>query len=494
MQAERAQEGNGLGAWPLQALREGGRSEGVGGWEAFLRHHLALEQQVALQRRALVALREALARQGALLRSVAERAQDLEARHRVLASRYSALMRTVATLAEERKHPVVAVTLEERERWFQGTLRLLGLDPTRYGELLYLHEVGLLKLPPDLLMREQTLTPQERRLVAEHCRLGMEVCQGLGLPEELVRAVRHHHENYDGSGYPDHLEGEAIPLLARVLRVLEVYTALVSPRPHRPPLPHEEAVRHLQREAGRSLDPRVVEAFLQVVEKPHSQRMRDFLSAVSHELRGPLTALVGFSELLAHQRDLPPQASARAREIHQEATRLARMVEELLDLSRLESGRLPVRSRPTDLLPLLRSALEQARLRTDRHTLRLEAPPSLPPALADPDRVRQVVDNLLENALRYSPQGGPVLLRVEVRGDCLAVTVEDRGIGIPPEYQERVFEPFFRVPQEEVRRVPGTGLGLALCKNLVEAMGGEISLFSRPGQGTRVTFTLPRAG
>lgn len=462
--------------------------------QALLRHHLALERRVQACSTSLRTLRDALARQQALLQEVGERLQAYRARSLVLTSRYNALLRTLATLAEERKHPVVAVSLEERERWFQGTLRLLGLDPTPYTELLYLHEVGLLKLPPGLLMREQALSPQERRLVAEHCRLGEEMLQGLGLGEELVRAVRHHHENYDGSGYPDRLQGEAIPLLARVLRVLEVYTALVSPRPHRPPLPHEQAVEQVRREAGRTLDPRVVEAFLQVVEKPHAQKVRDLLSAVSHELRSPLTALVGFSELLAHQPDLSPQASKRAREIYQEATRLARMVEELLDLSRLEAGRLPVHPRPLDLLPILRSAVERARLQSDRHTVSLEAPESLPPVLADGDRVRQVMDNLLENALRYSPQGGPVRVWVEVREGFLAVSVEDRGLGIPPEYQERVFEPFFRVPSEEVRRVRGTGLGLALCRSLVDAMGGQISLWSQPGRGTRVTFTLPRAG
>lgn len=218
----------------------------------------------------------------------------------------------------------------------------------------------------------------------------------------------------------------------------------------------------------------------------------ELFSILSHELRAPLTTIKGSSRtLLRHSAVLDP-ATARQllQDIDQEADRLQRLVDNLLELARVGAGPGALRTAPTALDALVRRVVADASPRAGTRRLRVRAPASLPPAAIDPVRIEQVLRNLVDNAVKFSPVDGTIDISIGTRGDVLIVTVRDEGPGVPSEYQARIFERFFRV-EREGSSVAGAGLGLAICKRFVELHGGEIALDSRPGQGAAFRFTLP---
>jgi signal transduction histidine kinase len=215
-----------------------------------------------------------------------------------------------------------------------------------------------------------------------------------------------------------------------------------------------------------------------------------FVAVVSHELRTPLTALVGYSELLTARTFEPPEVRRFAGTMRREAERLVRIVDDLLDLSRLERGLPPpLRRTAIDVEPALHAAVESFRHAGAAHHVEIDCAGDLPRIDADADALDRVLRNLISNAIKYSPPGE---IRVAARraGDFVELDVEDHGRGIPPETVTRMFEPYFRDP-EAATAVRGTGIGLAVVKTLIEAHGGSVSVTSAPSSGTRVTFTLP---
>jgi signal transduction histidine kinase len=218
----------------------------------------------------------------------------------------------------------------------------------------------------------------------------------------------------------------------------------------------------------------------------------EFLATVSHELRTPLSYIHGYAELLSLRDVSPEQVKDMAGEIYRGSTTMARMVDDLLDFSRLEAGRLTLRVQPTDLAELLATTGHSVVGPSAEHHLRLDLPPDLPRVAADPDRLRQILSGLLSNALRYSA-GGEIALRARSDGGQVWIEVEDHGVGIAPEEQERVFEKFYRARGSVLSSVRGSGLGLAMARNLVEAHGGVIRVTSPPGQGSVFSFCLPVA-
>jgi signal transduction histidine kinase len=212
---------------------------------------------------------------------------------------------------------------------------------------------------------------------------------------------------------------------------------------------------------------------------------------LGHEVRNLIATFVGFSELLLSQ-DWPPEKQREYLEtMRDEGVRVSQFLNELLDLQLLESGEVALTSRPVDVGALLTLAADVA-AHDPRHPIRLELPEGLPPVLADSDRVQQVLANLLSNARKYSPQGGRIRLGSRAIGKFVEVCVEDDGVGIPPDALERVFDKFFRVESLLHRNVRGTGLGLTICRQIVEAHNGRIWAESDGlGQGARVCFTLP---
>jgi signal transduction histidine kinase len=215
----------------------------------------------------------------------------------------------------------------------------------------------------------------------------------------------------------------------------------------------------------------------------------EFVSTVSHELRTPLTYIHGYSELLLGHRLKPEMVSEAAGEIHEASSRMTRLVDDLLDLSRLEAGRLRLRLTRLNLGDLLRSAAAAARFQSPDRPIELDIAP-LPEITADPARLRQVVDNLLNNAQRYAPSSVVTLRARPVEGG-VRVEIADRGPGISPEDQARVFEPFYRGAKSEVSPLRGGGLGLAIVRRLVEAHGGRVGLESSLGHGSTFWFALP---
>lgn len=252
---------------------------------------------------------------------------------------------------------------------------------------------------------------------------------------------------------------------------------------------------HRQRRFAEELEEKVATATRRLREL--DQAKSDFVSIVSHELRTPLTSIQGFSELLLNHAAPPERQHQCLGYILHESERLGRIVEDLLDLSRIEAGTGSFFNRgPVDLIPLLEVNAELFGCQSPTHDVRLEVPGDLPPVLADRDAVDRVLKNLLSNAIKYSPRGGPVLLRAArstTDPGLVEISVEDQGLGIPPEAIGRVFEKYYRLPQPDQARVPGLGIGLALVKSLVEAHGGTVGVTSFPGQGSCFRITLPAA-
>jgi signal transduction histidine kinase len=219
------------------------------------------------------------------------------------------------------------------------------------------------------------------------------------------------------------------------------------------------------------------------------QMRRDFIANAAHELRTPLTNLQGYLEALRDGVIRADQATYAS--LHEEADRLVRLSRSLDALAEGDAGASPAATVELDLAAAVRSALELAMPSIERAglSLRTEVPVTLP-ARADPDRLAQVLANLLSNAVRYTPPGGSITVRAERRPDDLLVSVANTGEGIPPEDLDRVFERFYRVEKSRDRARGGAGIGLAIVKQLVESSGGRVGAESGDGT-TRFWFSLP---
>lgn len=224
------------------------------------------------------------------------------------------------------------------------------------------------------------------------------------------------------------------------------------------------------------------------------QVRREFVANVSHELRTPLASIRALVETLeAGAMDEPELATDFLGRIVTEVDRLAALVDELLDLARLESGRVSLRLEPLGPADLLTRGAQRLLPQIDRARLHLEIEidPDLPAVLADRGRIEQVLLNLVHNAIKFTPPGGTISVRAEVEGDMLLVEVRDTGVGIGPEELPRLFERFYKT--DKARRSDGTGLGLAIAKHIVMIHGGTITARSVVDQGATFQFTLPLA-
>ena len=240
-----------------------------------------------------------------------------------------------------------------------------------------------------------------------------------------------------------------------------------------------------------------VYAFRDLTEVRHLEEVKaDFIATASHELRTPLAAVYGAAQtLLRHDFALDEVGRDRfVSLIADESERLGRIVNEILLANQLDAGRLDLEAEPFDAADLVERVVEATRAYAPPAvTLERDVPGDLPPVAADLDKVRQVLVNLVENAIKYSPDGGRVEVGAEVRGTMVCFRVRDEGLGIPPEEHQRVFEKFYRADPQMTRGVGGTGLGLYICKELVSRMGGSIWVESNDGKGSTFLFELPAA-
>jgi two-component system phosphate regulon sensor histidine kinase PhoR len=223
---------------------------------------------------------------------------------------------------------------------------------------------------------------------------------------------------------------------------------------------------------------------------------RDFVANVSHELRTPITAVRSAAETLRSTRQAQPEVAAELIDIiERQAQRLQQLVEDLLDLARIESRQLRLSPEPVLLAPVVSHTLSLFRERAEQRHMQLamEIPEDLAPARADRRALEQVLSNLVENAIKYGSERAPVIVRASALDEKLRISVIDAGPGIDSKHLPRLFERFYRVDAGRSREVGGTGLGLSIVKHLVEAMGGRVDVESTPGQGTIFAVTLPRA-
>jgi two-component system phosphate regulon sensor histidine kinase PhoR len=224
------------------------------------------------------------------------------------------------------------------------------------------------------------------------------------------------------------------------------------------------------------------------------ERVRqEFVANVSHELRTPISLIKGFAETLLHGAKEDPVVSVRfLRNIEKHSDRLMFLIEDLLTVSKLESGQVVLNVRPIKVREVAEEAIEHLRARAEERGIQVEnqVDENLV-ARADPDRLEQILFNLIENAIKYGKECGNVQVGGQAAGPRLKVWVRDDGMGIPAESRDRVFERFYRVDRARSRETGGTGLGLAIVKHIVQAHGGEVWLESEEGRGATFFFTIP---
>jgi two-component system sensor histidine kinase KdpD len=273
-----------------------------------------------------------------------------------------------------------------------------------------------------------------------------------------------------GLGRPESEEGTLRP---ERLRLMEAYASQAA-------LAIERAL--LADQAGRA-------ELLEAAERLQTA----LLNSISHDLRTPLVTITGTLTSLAEDGGRMDEGTLRSLvdNARAEADRLNRLVGNLLDMTRLEAGAMRIRREPCDVQEVIGAALDQADAQLAGRSLTVDVPQSIPLVPMDFVLIVQVLVNLLDNAVKYSDPEGPIEVRARAAGPNLEITVADRGIGIPPEDLERVFEKFYRVQRPD--SVGGTGLGLSIGKGIVEAHGGSIRAVNRAGGGTSVRMQLPLA-
>ncbi len=249
----------------------------------------------------------------------------------------------------------------------------------------------------------------------------------------------------------------------------------------------EERFREMQQTYTRELESRNRE-----VERAN-QLKSEFLASMSHELRTPLHTIIGFAELLAEELEGPlnPKQQRFMNHIHTDSLHLLELINDILDISKIESGRIQLRRETFDIGGALEEALSSVRPQAAAKSIAIETNVSIPTAIfADRLRLKQVLFNLLSNALKFTPEGGKVQIDAALRDGFIEISVSDTGIGIPREQHQAVFDKFYQIGATTKGVREGTGLGLAITKALVEEHGGRIRLESEPGKGSRFTFTI----
>ena len=292
--------------------------------------------------------------------------------------------------------------------------------------------------------------------------------------------------------------GEVLPAWGELVRLAELADAEAPQRARSVTVPIETAAGdRWVAVTGVAFDEGVVYALRDVTDEQELERARsDFVATASHELRTPLAAVYGAARTLRRTDiELPAeQQEAFLDIIVSETERLTAIVSQILLAGQLEEGRVDVDATATDLRPLVDSVLASTRLRTPVDIeLRVDQNGDRAVALADEDKLRQVLVNLLDNAIKYSPDGGEVAVELAGGAGHVRLTVRDQGLGVPAGEQERIFEKFYRLDPALTRGVGGSGLGLFISRELVTRMGGSLTVRSRPGEGAAFVVDLPAA-
>jgi PAS domain S-box-containing protein len=257
----------------------------------------------------------------------------------------------------------------------------------------------------------------------------------------------------------------------------------------------EERLRRVQEEYTQRLAETNAELEMTNRELQRANRLKsDFLASMSHELRTPLHTIIGFSELLAEQLEGPLNEKQHRfiQHIHKDSLHLLELINDVLDISKIEADRLELRPEAFDFTALVAESLASVRSLAEAKSHTLESACDVPTAVeADRLRIRQVLVNLLSNSIKFTPEGGRIRLEARVQHDSVVVSVQDNGVGIPPEEHEFIFDKFHQVGATTKGVREGTGLGLAITKRLVEQHGGSIWVQSQPRKGSTFFFSVP---
>jgi PAS domain S-box-containing protein len=241
--------------------------------------------------------------------------------------------------------------------------------------------------------------------------------------------------------------------------------------------------------------PRYLVIVLDVTERTQLEKMKqEFVAMVSHDLRQPLTSLKGAVALVAitNQEKLDQSSLETLEMAETEIDRLTKLVQDLLDLARIEAGHMQLYLAQIKIKTVIKRAVASVRTFADRNKVAIEADPTNIELEADPDRLVQVLVNLLTNAVKFSPQNSAITISVAEDSDCVQVTIKDHGRGIPESHRAAIFERFRQVEDADAQEKGGTGLGLSICKNIVEEHGGTIGVDSEEGKGSSFWFKLPK--
>jgi len=226
-----------------------------------------------------------------------------------------------------------------------------------------------------------------------------------------------------------------------------------------------------------------------------SKRKTDFISSVSHELRTPLTSIKGYAAILIAEKlgALPEEAKERLEKINRHSDELVHMVNDLLDIARIESGRIVMKVEEQNLKGIIASVSDLISIQCKNKNIKLtqDVQKDLPAILADRNQIERVFINLLGNAVKFTPENGQITIKAGIKEGMVEVDISDTGIGIPTDALTRLFEEFYRVDNDINQQVKGTGLGLSLVKHIIEAHKGKIWVESKPGKGSTFSFTLP---
>jgi len=232
--------------------------------------------------------------------------------------------------------------------------------------------------------------------------------------------------------------------------------------------------------------------------KEIDQMKSDFLASVTHELKSPLTSLIMYIDLFLQGAagTLNEKAKKFLKIMERNSNRLSRFIDDLLDMAKIERGKMEIKKEPLEILPIVSETVELMKPQADEKDIEIaiNIPDNLPLVFVDGDRTRQIITNLVSNSIKFTPEEGKISIKIQDDKEYLQVSISDTGIGIPPEQINRIFDKFEQVREvrERVKGPKGTGLGLAIVKSLVEAQGGKIWVESELDKGSTFYFTLPK--
>lgn len=221
------------------------------------------------------------------------------------------------------------------------------------------------------------------------------------------------------------------------------------------------------------------------------QMKSEFVSTVSHELRTPLASVLGFTELMLTKQLPEARQKKYLTTIFQEAKRLTSLINDFLDVQRMEAGKQTYEKKYEDVLTIIKQCVETHNINTNKHVIKINQMTENTTVLGDKDKLIQVFNNLISNAIKYSPEGGDIEVKIYQTSKTLCIGIKDNGIGIPSEFQEHLFTKFYRVDNSDMRKIGGTGLGLAIVKEILKAHDGLITFASEVGKGSTFTVQLP---